>query len=218
MEGFDKEVCRRLPLAEAALRMLDYVCREEFLEAVFARHHGRSYEDVLTFATLVRLVSDALLEYEGSARQAFERARESGELETGSRAPYGKLSRVPLCLSLGLLAEGVLRLTELFAQENDHFLLRWNQKLHFHRDTTQAIVTGFDASGRMYKEDWGWIGQPSDPRRRYVRRIRLKRGAREEEIVLLTDLSAPCGLQLAWRLSGWGGRIRGSREGIRRFG
>ena len=71
MEGFDKEVCRRLPLAEAALRILDYVCQEEFLEAVFVRHHGRSYEDVLAFATLVQLVSDALLEYEGSGRQAF---------------------------------------------------------------------------------------------------------------------------------------------------
>ena len=33
MEGFDKEVCRRLPLAEAALRMLDYVCQEEFLQS-----------------------------------------------------------------------------------------------------------------------------------------------------------------------------------------
>ncbi|MCY2992905.1 MAG: hypothetical protein NTY19_34240 [Planctomycetota bacterium] len=42
MEGFDKEVCRRLPLAEVALRILDYVCQEEFLEAVFVRHHGRS--------------------------------------------------------------------------------------------------------------------------------------------------------------------------------
>ena len=82
MEGFDKEVCRRLPLAEAALRILDYVCQDEFLEAVFAKHHGRSYEDVLTFAMVVRLVSDALLEYEGSGRQAIERAREAGELET----------------------------------------------------------------------------------------------------------------------------------------
>jgi IS4 transposase len=296
MEGFDKEVCRRLPLAEAALRMLEYVCHEEFLEAVFARHHGRSYEDVLTFAMLVRLVADALLEYEGSGRQAFERARQTGELETGSRAPYGKLARVPLSLSLGLLAEAVLRLNELyphavadrgaprslrkmevvyhdgktikhvakrlkvlrqylgkvlggklvvsqslrtgmavcmvadedgesgesklvpdavgqvrsclagpilhvgdrgfcdlkqaalFAQGDDHFLLRWNQKLHFHRDRNRAIVTGFDASGRMYKEDWGWIGQAHDPRRQYVRRIRLKRGAGEEEIILLTDL------------------------------
>ena len=46
-------------------------------------------------------------EYEGSGRQAIERARQTGELETSSRAPYGKLARVPLCLSLGLLAEAV---------------------------------------------------------------------------------------------------------------
>jgi IS4 transposase len=316
MEDFDKEVCRRLPLAEAALRMLDYVCREEFLEAVFARHHGRSYEDVLTFAMLVRLVADALLEYEGSGRQAFERARETGELETGSRAPYGKLARVPLCLSLGLLAEAVVRLNELyphamadkgaprslrkfevvyhdgktikhvakrlkvlrqylgkllggkllvsqslrtgmavcmvadedgesgesklvpdalaqvraclpgpilhvgdrgfcdlkqtalFSEGEDHFLVRWNQKLHFHRDTSQPIVTGFDHAGRMYKEDWGWIGQPDDLRRRYVRRIRLKRGAGEEEIILLTDLVDakvyPAGDLLQVYLERWG--------------
>ena len=296
MEGFDKEVCRRLPLAEAALRMLDYVCQEEFLKRVFAEHHGRSYEDVLTFGTLVQLVSDALLEYGGSGRQAFVRARETGELKTRDRAPYGKLARVPLCLSLGLLAEAVNRLNELyphavadkaapaslrklevvyhdgktikhvakrmkvlrqylgkvlggklvvsqslrtgmavcmvadedgesgesklvpaavaqvrrclpgprlhvgdrgfcdlkqatlFTEEEDHFLVRWNQKLHFHRDTSQPIVTGFDSAHRMYKEDWGWIGQPDDPRRRYVRRIRLSRGAKQEEIILLTDL------------------------------
>ena len=316
MEGFDKEVCRRLPLAEAALRILDYVCQEEFLEAVFARHHGRSYEDVLTFAMLVQLVSDALLQYEGSGRQAFERSRESGELETGSRAPYGKLSRVPLCLSLGLLAEAVTRLNELyptgvadraapaslrgleivyhdgktikhvarrmkvlrqylgkllggklvvsqslrtgmaicmvadedgesgesklvpdavaqvraslpgpflhvadrgfcdlkqtavFAAEGNHFLVRWNQKLHFHRDTRQPVVTGFDSTGRMYKEDWGWIGQPKDPRRRYVRRIRLKRSRGEEEIILLTDLTDqdayPAGDLLQVYLERWG--------------
>lgn len=316
MEGFDKEVCRRLPLAEAALRILDYVCQEEFLEAVFARHHGRSYEDLLTFSTLVQLVSDALLEYEGSGRQAFERARETGELETGSRAPYGKLARVPLTLSLGLLAEAVIRLNELyphavadkaapaslrnlevvyhdgktikhvakrmkvlrqylgkvlggklvvsqslrtgmavcmvadedgesgesklvpaavaqvriclpgpllhvgdrgfcdlkqtalFSEDDDHFLVRWNQKLHFHRDRSQPIVTGFDAAGRMYKEDWGWIGQAHDPRRRYVRRIRLKRGVGEENMILLTDLldagAYPAGDLLQVYLERWG--------------
>jgi IS4 transposase len=316
MEGFDKEVCRRLPLAEAALRMLDYVCHEQFLEGVFARHHGRSYDDVISFAMLVRLVSDALLEYEGSGRQAFERARQAGELESGSRAPYGKLARVPLCLSLGLLAEAVTRLNELypqavadkaapaslrkmevvyhdgktikhvakrlkvlrqylgkllggklvvsqslrtgmaicmvadedgesgesklvpgavaqvrscltgpilhvgdrgfcdlkqaalFAEGDDHFLLRWNQKLHFHRDTSRPILTGFDHPGRMYKEDWGWIGQADDPRRRYVRRIRLKRGTGEEEIILLTDLldaeAYPAGDLLQVYLERWG--------------
>jgi hypothetical protein len=296
MEGFAKEVCRRLPLAEAALRMLDYVCQEEFLERVFAQHHGRSYEDVISFSLLVRLMSDALLEHEGSGRQSFERAREMGELDAVTRAVYGKLARVPLLLSLGLLAESVTRLNELyphavadksaprslrgfevvyhdgktikhvakrlkvlqkylgkvlggkllvsqslrtgmavcmvadedgesgesklvpaavaqvrscvvgpilhvgdrgfcdlkqaglFAEGDDHFLLRWNQKLHFHRDTSCPIVTGFDATARMYKEDWGWIGQANDPRRRYVRRIRLNRGGGQEEIILLTDL------------------------------
>ena len=183
MDGFDKEVCRRLLLAEAALRILDYVCQEEFPEAILVRHHGRSDADVLTFATLVRLVSDALLEYEGSGRQAFERGREAGELDAVSRVVYGKLARVPLCLSVGLLAEAMARLNELF-------LVRWNQKLHFYRDTSRPIVTGFDHAGRMVKEDWGWIGQVDDSRRRFVRRIRLKRGAGEgeEDIILLTDL------------------------------
>ncbi|MCY2992904.1 MAG: hypothetical protein NTY19_34235 [Planctomycetota bacterium] len=69
---------------------------------------------MLTFATLVRLVSDALLEYEGSGRQAFERAREAGELDAVSRAVYGKLARVPLCLSAGLLAKAMARLNELY--------------------------------------------------------------------------------------------------------
>ena len=316
MEGFDKEVCRRLPLAEAALRMLDYVCQEEFLKEVFARHRGRSYEDLITFGTLVRLLSDALLEYEGSGRQSFHRAQKAGELEASTRAAYGKLGRVPLRLSLGLLAEAVGRLQELypsavanqavprslrkleivyhdgktikhvakrmkvlqkylgkvlggklvvsqsrrtgmavcmaadedgecgestlvpsavaqvraclpgprlhvgdrgfcdlnqtalFAQDDDHFLVRWNQKLQFHHDTSQPTVTGFDNTGRMYKEDWGWIGKPDDRRRRYVRRIRLKRGAGEEEVILLTDLLDaefyPAGDLLQIYLERWG--------------
>jgi hypothetical protein len=294
MEGFDKEVCRRLPLAEGVLRILDYVYQKEFLDEVFNRYRGRAYEDVIGFPLLVQLVSDALLEYEGSGRQSFARAHEAGELEAVPRAAYGKLARMPLALSLGLLAEGVGRLEELyppgiadrttpnslrnleivfhdgktlkhvakrlkvlrkycgkvlggklvvtqvlrtgmavcmaadedgecgettlmpstvaqvrqslvgpflhvtdrgfcdlnqaalFTQGDDHFVMRWNKKLHFHRDTSRPTVTGFDA-GRMYKEDWGWIGKAGDPRRRYVRRIRLNRKG-EEEIILITDL------------------------------
>jgi IS4 transposase len=296
MEGFDQEVCRRLPLAEAAMRMLDYVCNPEFLKAVFEQHRGRSYEDVIKFATLVELMSDALLQYEGSGRQAIEHAREAGDLKAKTRAVYGKIGRVPLTVSLGLLAASVVRLNELFPQaiaenavpeslrnlevvyhdgktikhvakrlkvlrqylgkllggklvvsqslrtgmalcmaadedgesgetkllpeavsqvracvsgpilhvadrgfcdlkqaelfteRNDHFLVRWNRKVHFHRDTSRTIVKGVDAAGRSYEEDWGWIGKPGDPRRRYVRRIRLQRGAGEEDIDLLTDL------------------------------
>ncbi len=70
-------------------------------------------------------------------------------------------------------------------------------------------MTGFDHPGRrMYKQDWGWIGQPGDPRRRYVRRIRLTRGAGEEEIILLTDLveaeAYPAGDLLQIYLERWG--------------
>ena len=46
---------------------------------------------------------------------------------------------------------------------------------------------GQNASGRIYVEDWGWIGKPTSRRRRTVRRIVLKRPG-EEDIVLLTDL------------------------------
>ena len=102
-----------------------------------------------------------------------------------------------------------LKQAALFAEGDDHWLLRWNQKLHFHRDMSRPIVTGFDHPGqRMYKEDWGWIGQPDDPRRRYVRRIRLRRGAGEEEIALLTDLvdaeAYPAGDLLQVYLERWG--------------
>jgi Transposase DDE domain len=77
--------------------------------------------------------------------------------------------------------------TAHFAEEDDHFLVRYNKKLKFHEDSTQKPQTGQDAAGRQYVEDWGFIGGPRDRRRRAVRRITLKRPD-EEDIVLLTDL------------------------------
>ena len=120
-------------------------------------------------------------------------ANEDGESGETKLVPAA-VAQVRTCLSGPLLHVGDrgfcdLKQAALFAEGDDHFLLRWNQKLHFHRDTSQPIVTGFDHSGRMYKEDWGWIGRPGDRRRRHVRRIRLKRGAGQEEIILLTDLT-----------------------------
>ncbi len=114
MEGLDKEVCRRLPLAEAVLRMLDVVCREEFLQEVFERHRERSYEEVITFPVLVHLIADALLQHNGSGRKSFQRAEIAGDLETTIRAAYGKLSRVPLSLSIGLLSEATQMLGEMY--------------------------------------------------------------------------------------------------------
>lgn len=74
-----------------------------------------------------------------------------------------------------------------FTQEDDHFLVRYNKKLHFHEDSSCKPREGRDALGRKYVEDWGWIGGPKDNRRRRVRRITLSR-PEEEDIVVLTDL------------------------------
>lgn len=80
--------------------------------------------------------------------------------------------------------------TAHFAQEGDHFLVRYNKKLHFHAEPSRKPREGRDASGRRFVEDWGWIGGPKDKRRREVRRITLVRPG-EDDIVLLTDLLDP---------------------------
>ena len=42
MQTFEREVCQRLPLADAVFRLLDFTTADDFLDTVFARHRGRS--------------------------------------------------------------------------------------------------------------------------------------------------------------------------------
>lgn len=298
MEGFVRDVAQRLPLAESVLRLFDFVCHDGFLNDVFGRHRGRSYEDLISFPTMVRLIGDALLEHEASGRQSLLRAEERGELPSSIRAVYAKLGRMPLALSTGFLAEASARLAELFpvsgeranvpasldelhvlvhdgktvkhvekrlkalrnrhgtflggklviskslttgmvvamgacedgesgetlllpdvleqsrqavsgprlhvadrqycdltqlqrfAEADDHFVVRWHRKTKFFPDETWESLTGVDRRGRPYTEEWGWLGRPSDKRRRRVRRIHLKRD-KEEDLILVTDLDDP---------------------------
>lgn len=299
MDGFSKQVCKQLPLAESLLRLFSFVCHPEFLQSIFERYRGRSYEAVISFPLFVQLIGDALLKHRGSGHKSFRRAEESGELEASVRAAYDKLARVPLSLSMGLISEGTARLNELYPQsvarsdvpsslkefevlfhdgkklkhvarrlkalrglkgnmlggkvvvaqsastnmavamgavedgetsdaplmpdvmeqvrrlvpgprlhvadrqfcdliqphsftqdEGDHFVVRWNKKLHFHRDDNWETLTGVDRRGRTYREDWGWIGGEKDKRRLYVRRICLRRSD-GEDIIILTDLLEP---------------------------
>ena len=113
---FSREVCRQLPLAEAVLRLGQFVLGDEQLDEVFQRHRGRSYEKVIPFRLFVRLIGDALLEHDGKGRQAFARAIEDGQLEASMQAAYGKIQRVPISLSTGLLAESTARLQPLFPE------------------------------------------------------------------------------------------------------
>ena len=71
-------------------------------------------ENEITFPLFVNLISDALLEHHGSGRQSFARSIENGDLTATIQSAYGKLRRVPLSLSMGLLSQASARLYELF--------------------------------------------------------------------------------------------------------
>lgn len=113
-EQFPNQVATRLPLAQAVLGMFHWVLKPEFLEEVFQQYRGRSYQGEISFSLFVDLIADALLEHQGSGRQSFQRSRENGELTASQEAAYGKLRRIPLSLSMGLLSEASTRLLELF--------------------------------------------------------------------------------------------------------
>jgi hypothetical protein len=106
-------VLPRVPLADATLTAWSYLLRPEFLDGLFERPRGRSYEDILTFPEFVALIRDALVLHEGSGLASFERAAERGELPTCQEAVYAKLRRVPLRLSMAFLEEITERLRAL---------------------------------------------------------------------------------------------------------
>jgi hypothetical protein len=110
MSTFDLEAARRLPLAEASFRLLDFVLEDDFLSQIFERHRSRSYRQVIAFPLFVHLVTDALLGHGGSAHQTFRTAVDDGRLEASVQAMYGKLRRVPITLSTELFAEAAQRL------------------------------------------------------------------------------------------------------------
>jgi len=115
MDGaFVREVANQLPLAEAVLRAFDHLTQPDFLDHVFETYRGRSYESEISFPLFVNLIADALLEHHGSGRQSFARSQERGDLNATFQAAYGKLRRIPLSLSMGLLSEASARLHEWF--------------------------------------------------------------------------------------------------------
>jgi hypothetical protein len=113
-DTFAKELLHRLPLAQATLVLWRWLADPPPLEAIFHSHRGRCYRGELAFASLVHLIADALLQHRGSARQSFQRARESGALTVSHVAAYGKLGRLPPAVSEAFLAEGTDRLLSLF--------------------------------------------------------------------------------------------------------
>jgi len=74
-----------------------------------------------------------------------------------------------------------------FATGVDQFLVRYHPKTPFCPEATRPAQRGQDAQGRVWEQDWGWLGSEQAKRRRFVRRLTLYRPG-EETIILLTDL------------------------------
>jgi hypothetical protein len=111
--SFDVEVCGRLPLADATLRMLAYVADPAFLAGLYDRHRGRSYDRQIAFADLVHLLADALVLTGQSAHRTFQQARAAGDLPASVKAAYDKVARLPIGVSTALLTDGTARLRDL---------------------------------------------------------------------------------------------------------
>jgi Transposase DDE domain len=111
--AFSASVLERLPLADGVWRVLHYTMADSWLDDLWQRKRGRCYEQTLKFSAVARLVADALLEHDGSGRQAFERAQEAEKLPVSIGSAYEKLGNLPLSLSEAMLEEGTARLHEL---------------------------------------------------------------------------------------------------------
>ncbi len=114
MDPLARDVLARLPLAEAVLSIWAFLTDAPLLQGLFERFRGRCYEKVIAFPTMVQLIADALLQYHGSGRQAFQRAVDHGELTASLVAAYGKLRRLPVPLSIAFHATLTQHLSELF--------------------------------------------------------------------------------------------------------
>jgi hypothetical protein len=118
MDSFQAELLVRLPLAQAVLKMFEYVFDSPWLEDLYARHRGRGYLRQLRFDQLVYLLRDALVVDGGSGRQSFQRAHRDGTLPVAIQNAYAKLARLPLALSMALVGQAGPRLASLLPPED----------------------------------------------------------------------------------------------------
>lgn len=111
--SFIADVCRRLPLADAVMHLLNFVADSDFLAELFQQHRGRCYQRKISFADLVHLLADALLQNGQSANRTFQQAHADGTLNASVRAAYDKLACLPPPLSAAFLTDTTARLRQL---------------------------------------------------------------------------------------------------------
>jgi len=113
MDETQRAMLAKMPLAEGIGWLCRYTLDDTLLNSVWEQDRGRCYTATIKFPDFVRLIHDALLTY-GSGRECFQKHREAGTFAASLTAAYGKLRRVPIAVSEGLLQRGSARLRELF--------------------------------------------------------------------------------------------------------
>lgn len=113
-DEFTSEALLRLPVAASLLSVFAIICGEERMGEIFSKHRGRSYEDILSFKDVVKLMFSAVLEHNAVGRKAFLNAREHDQMPVTDQAAYGKIRRMPQSLSHALLHESIPALLEMF--------------------------------------------------------------------------------------------------------
>jgi hypothetical protein len=113
MNGFEKELLRRSPLAECVLGIFDFVFDDQLLDSIWNTHRGRCYEDVLRFNDFLRLMRDALVHHKGSAHKLFLQLESRDSHPVDESNFYRKLSNMPVELSRALLSQCTGRLGHL---------------------------------------------------------------------------------------------------------
>lgn len=119
MDDLDRAVFQRVPLAQASLLLLAHGTSEPFLNDLYERNRGRCYEKELSFPVIVRLISDALIQYQGSGRKSCDHAVERSAMPVTHSAFYRKLRRIPLRVSHAFLSETTKRIAPLSPAGNN---------------------------------------------------------------------------------------------------
>ncbi len=122
MDRPSPEMLKRMPLAEGVLWLWNWTTDETRLQSLWRRFRGACYEKLLSFATMVRLITDALLNCGGSGRRSFEKSDERGDLPCSVQAAFKKLARLPVAVSQAFLCECTAALREIFPQTSEREL------------------------------------------------------------------------------------------------
>ncbi len=72
-------------------------------------------------------------------------------------------------------------------EDDEDFLIRYRSSVSFYRDLDAKTKQGKDHRGRNILEEWGWLGNPNDPRAVYVRMITVYEG-NTEKLSVVTSL------------------------------